>query len=328
MQYRRLGKYGIQVSEISLGAFLTYGNSTTTETAQACIDRAFEQGINFFDNANAYARGEAEKVVGQALARYARESYVLATKVYFPMGPGPNDRGLSRKHIFEQCHASLKRLGVDYIDLYQCHRYDENTPLEETLQALDDLARQGKILYYGVSEWTASQIGAAVEITRARGFHPIVSNQPQYNLLARGIEREVIPLCEREGIGQVVFSPLAQGALTGKYKPGEPPPAGSRAADPKQNMFLKNGLVDAYVHDRIPVNDALLQRVQALAPIAAEAGMSLSQMALAWCLCQKNVASVIVGASRPEQVGENAAASGKTLPAEVLDRIDEVLKPQ
>ncbi len=326
MEYRRLGKYGVQVSEISLGAFLTYGNSTSYETAEACIDAAYALGVNFFDNANAYAGGEAEKVVGRALAKYPRDTYVLSTKVFFSMGPYPNQRGLSRKHLFEQCNASLKRLGMDYIDLYQCHRWDDNTPLEETLQALDDLARQGKILYYGVSEWTASQIAQAVEITRARGFHPIVSNQPQYNMLARGIERDVIPLCEREGIGQVVFSPLAQGVLTGKYKPGEPPPAGSRAADPKQNMFLKSGIVDNYVHDRIHVDAALLERVQQLAPIAREAGLSLSQLALAWCLRQKNVASVIVGASRPEQVADNAAAAGKTLTPDILSAIDQVLR--
>ncbi len=326
MQYRQLGKYGLRVSEIALGAFLTYGNATPYETAEACVDLAYQQGVNFFDNANAYAGGEAERVVGRILAKYPRESYVLATKVYFPMGPGPNDRGLSRKHIFEQCHASLRRLGMDYIDLYQTHRFDEHTPLEETFQAFDDLARQGKILYYGVSEWTAGQIAHAVDLVRARGFHPIVSNQPQYSMLARGIERDVIPLCEREGIGQVVFSPLAQGVLTGKYKPGEPPPAGSRAADPKQNMFLKSGVVDAYVHDRIKVDDQLLGRVQQLNPIARDAGLSLSQLALAWCLRQKNVASVIVGASRPEQVRENAAAAGKTLSPDLLARIDQVLQ--
>ncbi|HEY3288623.1 MAG TPA: aldo/keto reductase family protein [Anaerolineae bacterium] len=325
MEYRRLGKYGVQVSEISLGAFLTYGNSTSNETAEACIDAAYELGVNFFDNANVYAGGEAEKVMGHALAKYRRDTYVLTTKVFFMMGQHPNQWGLSRKHIFEQCHASLKRLGVDYIDLYQCHRWDENTPVEETLQALDDLARQGKILYYGVSEWSASQIAGAVEITRARNFHPIVSNQPQYSMLARGIEHDVIPLCEREGIGQVVFSPLAQGLLTGKYKPGEPPPAGSRAADPRQNQFIKNGLVDSYVNDRVRVDKGVLERIQRLAPIAKNAGLTMAQLALAWCLRQKNVASVIVGASRPEQVKDNAAASGKVLSPETLSAIDAAL---
>ncbi len=325
MQYRRLGNSGLQVSEIALGSFLTYGNATVYETAEACIDLAYELGINFFDTANAYAGGESEKVVGRVLSKYSRESYVLATKVFFPMGPRPNNRGLSRKHIFEQCHASLKRLGLDYIDLYQCHRYDEHTPVEETLQALDDLARQGKILYYGVSEWTAPQIAQASDMARARGFHPVTSNQPQYSMLARGIERVVIPACDREGVGQVVFSPLAQGILTGKYQPGHPPPAGSRASDPKQNMFIKNGLVDAYVHDRIPVTDELLERVQKLAPIAADAGLTMSQLALAWCLRQSNVASVIVGASRPEQVADNAGASGVHLSAEVLLQIDSAL---
>ena len=233
------------------------------------------------------------------------------------MGDGPNDRGLSRKHIFEQCHASLKRLGTDYIDLYQCHRYDTETPLEETLTALDDLARQGKILYAGVSEWSAGQIAHAVDYIRGAGLHPLVSNQPYYNMLGRGIEKEVIPLCEREGIGQVVFSPLAQGILTGKYKPGQPLPEGSRAADPRQNMFMsdREGRLD----------DAVLEKVQKLVPIAQEAGLSMAQLALAWCLRQNNVSSVIIGASRPSQVEDNAAASGKTLTPETLKAIDEAL---
>ena len=224
MQYRHLGKYGVKVSEVALGSWLTYGGATEDEAARACIEKAYDLGINFFDTANVYARGKSEEVVGKSLAAYPRDSYFLATKVFFPMGDGPNDRGLSRKHIFEQCHLSLKRLGTDYIDLYQCHRYDTATPLEETLVALDDLARQGKILYAGVSEWSAGQIAHAVDYIRGAGLHPLVSNQPYYNMIGRGIEKEVIPLCEREGIGQVVFSPLAQGVLTGKYKPGQAPP--------------------------------------------------------------------------------------------------------
>ena len=315
MQYRHLGKYGVKVSEVALGSWLTYGGATEDEAARACIEKAYDLGINFFDTANVYARGKSEEVVGKALAAYVRDSYFLATKVYFPMGDGPNDRGLSRKHIFEQCHLSLKRLGTDYIDLYQCHRYDSETPLEETLVALDDLARQGKILYAGVSEWSADQMGQAMDYVRSAGLHPIASNQPYYNMIGRGIEKEVIPLCEREGIGQVVFSPLAQGVLTGKYKPGQALPEGSRAADPGQNMFMNGGKLD----------DDVLVKVEKLGEIASGAGLSMAQLALAWCLRQKNVSSVIIGASRPAQVEDNAGASGKTLSDDVLAAIDETL---
>ncbi len=315
MQYRHLGKYGVKVSEISLGSWLTYGGATEDEAAQACIEKAYDLGINFFDTANVYARGKSEEVVGKSLVPYARDSYFLATKVYFPMGDGPNDRGLSRKHIFEQCHLSLKRLGTDYIDLYQCHRYDSETPLEETLVALDDLARQGKILYAGVSEWSAAQIFHAADYIRGNHLHPLASNQPYYSLLGRSIEKEVIPVCEREGIGQVVFSPLAQGVLTGKYKPGQPVPEGSRASDPAQNAFLGKDRLD----------DATLTGVQKLAPIAEGLGLSMAQLALAWCLRQKNVSSVIIGASRPAQVEDNAGASGVTLSPETLTAIDEAL---
>ena len=315
MQYRHLGKYGVKVSEVALGSWLTYGGATEDEAARACIEKAYDLGINFFDTANVYARGKSEEVVGKALAAYVRDSYFLATKVYFPMGDGPNDRGLSRKHIFEQCHLSLKRLGTDYIDLYQCHRYDSETPLEETLVALDDLARQGKILYAGVSEWSADQMGQAMDYVRSAGLHPIASNQPYYNMIGRGIEKEVIPLCEREGIGQVVFSPLAQGVLTGKYKPGQALPEGSRAADPGQNMFMNGGKLD----------DDMLVKVEKLGEIASGAGLSMAQLALAWCLRQKNVSSVIIGASRPAQVEDNAGASGKTLSDDVLAAIDDTL---
>lgn len=315
MQYRHLGKYGVKVSEVALGSWLTYGGATEDATATECIEKAYDVGINFFDTANVYARGKSEEVVGKALAQYARASYFLATKVFFPMGDGPNDRGLSRKHIFEQCHLSLKRLGTDYIDLYQCHRYDSETPLEETLVALDDLARQGKILYAGVSEWSAGQIAHAVDYVRGAGLHPIVSNQPLYHMLGRGIEKDVIPLCEREGIGQVVFSPLAQGVLTGKYKPGQEPPAGSRAADPGQNMFMGGGKLD----------QETLVKVQGLQPIAEGLGLSMAQLALAWCLRQKNVSSVIIGASRAAQVEDNAGASGVVLSPETLTAIETAL---
>jgi aryl-alcohol dehydrogenase-like predicted oxidoreductase len=232
------------------------------------------------------------------------------------MGDGPNDRGLSRKHIMEQCHLSLKRLGTDYIDLYQCHRYDENVPLEETLRALDDLVTQGKVLYVGVSEWNAQQIGDALQLAERLNLDRIVSNQPYYNMMGRGIEKEVLPLCEREGIGQVVFSPLAQGVLTGKYKPGQQPPADSRAADPKQNQFLNGGNLD----------QAQLEKVEKLRPIAEAEGLTLAQLALAWCLRQPMVSSVIIGASRPQQVDDNAVASGTTLSDSTLKAIDEALE--
>ncbi len=325
MNYRHVGTSGLQVSEIGLGSWQTYGNAVELSQAEACITRAYERGINFFDTADAYARGEAEKVMGRILSKFKRDTYVLSTKIFFPMGPGPNNRGLSRKHLVEGCDAALKRLGTDYIDLYQCHRFDPGTPVEETMRALNDLAQQGKILYYGVSEWTGAQISDAVNTVAAHNFQPLTVNQPQYSMLARGIERDVIPVSEKAGIGQVVFSPLAQGVLTGKYKPGQPPPEGSRAADPKQNQFLKTGVLDAHVHDRITADDQLLHRVQNLVPIAAELGLSMSQLALAWCLRQPNVSSVIIGASQPAQIDDNAAASGIVLSETTLARIDLVL---
>lgn len=316
MEYRHLGKHGIRVSEVCLGSWLTYGSATEEDVARSCIERAYDLGINFFDTANVYARGEAEKVVGKVLGQYPRHSYVLATKVYFPMGTGPNDRGLSRKHILEQCDASLKRLGVEYIDLYQAHRYDTSVPLAETLMAFDHLVKQGKILYYGVSEWSAGQIAHATDLTRLAGLSPIASNQPQYNMLQRQIEKEVMPLCGREGIGIINFSPLAQGLLTGKYKPGQPLPEGSRASDPKQNAFLNRGELD----------QQLLTQVQKLVPIAEQEGMSLSQLALAWCLRNPELSSVIIGASKPSQVEENVGAVGKKLSAETLEAIAQIIK--
>jgi aryl-alcohol dehydrogenase-like predicted oxidoreductase len=315
VEYRRLGGSGVRVSGISLGSWLTYGGSVAEEQARACIYRAYELGINFFDTANVYMQGAAEEIVGRGLEGFARDSYFLATKVYFPMGEGPNDRGLSRKHITEQCHASLRRLGVDYLDLYQCHRYDEDTPLEETLRALDDLVRQGKVLYVGVSEWTADQIADALRLAGEMNLDRIVSNQPRYNMIQRQIEAEVIPLCEREGVGQVVFSPLAQGVLTGKYRPGEAPEQGTRAADPESNRFMRELM-----------NEEVLSAVDRLRPLASEAGLSMSQLALAWVLRQDNVSSAIIGASRPEQVEDNAAAAGVRLSPDVASEIDGVLE--
>jgi voltage-dependent potassium channel beta subunit len=315
VNYRRLGRSGVKVSEISLGTWLTYGGSVAEERAQACIHKAYELGINFFDTANVYMRGAAEEIVGRALNGFERDSYFLATKVYFPMGEGPNDRGLSRKHITEQCHASLKRLGVDYVDLYQCHRYDEDTPLEETLRALDDLVRQGKVLYVGVSEWRADQIADALRLAKEMNLDRIVSNQPRYNMIQRHIEAEIIPLCEREGVGQVVFSPLAQGVLTGKYLPGEVPKEGTRAADSESNRFMQELM-----------NKEVLSAVNKLRSVASDAGLSMSQLALVWILGHENVSSAIIGASRPEQVEDNVKAAGVRLSADVVSKIDGILK--
>ncbi|WP_375497121.1 aldo/keto reductase family protein [uncultured Nostoc sp.] len=316
MEYRQLGKHGIRVSEICLGSWLTYGGATAEDTARQCIEQAYNLGINFFDTANVYAGGEAEKIVGNVLRQYPRESYVLATKVYFPMGNGPNDRGLSRKHILEQCDASLKRLGLDYIDLYQAHRYDQTVPLAETLMAFDHLVKQGKILYYGVSEWSAGQLAHATDLTRLANLAPIASDQPRYNMLDRTIEKEVLPVCRREGIGIINYSPLAQGLLTGKYKPGQSLPQGSRASDPKQNMFLNNGELD----------QQQLLKVQRLLPIAEQEGLSLSQLALTWCLRNPEISSVIIGASKPAQVQENVSASGKQLSRATIQHVEEVLE--
>src|SRR5438874_8966859 len=314
MEYRHLGRAGVRVSTISLGSWLTYGGPVAEETAAACVRRAYDRGINLFDTANAYNRGAAEEVLGRALRDLPRHTYVLATKAYWPMGDDPNDHGLSRKHIMEQCHASLRRLGTDYIDLYQCHRYDPDAPLEETLRALDDLVTQGKVLYVGVSEWSATQIADAVYTARELNLDRIVSNQPIYNMLQRYIERDVLPLCEREGIGQVVFSPLSQGILTGKYKPGQQPQQGTRAADPQSNTFMQDLM-----------NDKVLTAVQNLQTLAQQNGYTLSQMALAWVLRKQIVSAAIIGASRPQQVEENAKASEITLTEDVLHQIDEIL---
>jgi aryl-alcohol dehydrogenase-like predicted oxidoreductase len=317
MEFRHLGKTGLMVSEIAYGNWLTHGSQVEAEAAHACVRAALEVGITTFDTADVYAGTRAESVLGEALAGVRRESYELFTKVFWPTGPGPNDRGLSRKHIMESCNASLRRLKTDHLDLYQAHRYDVETPLEETLRAFDDLVRQGKVNYIGVSEWTAAQISDALRIADEMGFDRIVSNQPQYNMLWRVIEAEVVPVCEREGLGQVVFSPLAQGVLTGKYKPGQPPPAGSRATDEKGGAnFISRWL-----------NDGVLSRVQELQPIADDAGLSLANLSLAWVLQNANVSTAIIGASKPEQVHENVKAAGVRLDAEILKRIDEVLDP-
>ncbi|MGN7360292.1 aldo/keto reductase family protein [Paenibacillus sp. SAF-054] len=312
MKYRRLGGSGLKVSEISLGSWLTYGGYVERENAVNSIKTAYDLGINFFDTANVYERGAAEVLVGEALKAYPRESYVLATKAFWPMGDGPNDRGLSRKHIMEQAHASLKRLQHDYMDIFYCHRHDPETPLEETLRALDDLVRQGKVLYVGVSEWQASQIAEALGVADRYLLDRIVVNQPQYNMFERYIEKEIMPLCERSGIGQVVFSPLAQGLLTGKYTSASEIPEGSRAA---KLEWMRKGITEQKI-----------SQVKQLEGIAGELGVSVGNLALAWILRNSNVASALVGASRPEQVTENAKASDVELSAEVIDRIEEILK--
>jgi aryl-alcohol dehydrogenase-like predicted oxidoreductase len=316
MEYRHLGRSGLKVSEIAYGNWITHGSQVAEDAARACVAAALDEGITTFDTADVYAGTAAEEVLGRALHGVRRESVEICTKVFWPTGPGVNDRGLSRKHIMESAHASLRRLQTDYLDLYQAHRYDHQTPLQETLRAFDDLVRQGKVLYIGVSEWRAEEIAAALRIADEMGFDRIVSNQPQYNMLWRVIEAEVIPLAEKEGIGQIVFSPIGQGVLTGKYRPGEAPPAGSRATDPSGAGFIKRWL-----------NDNVLTRVAQLPPIADAAGLTLAQLAVAWVLQNQNVSAAIVGATRPEQVQENARAAGVRLAPEIMQRIDEVLGP-
>jgi voltage-dependent potassium channel beta subunit len=312
MQYRRLGSSGLRVSEVSLGSWLTFGNQVDVRRTGELVARAFDLGVNFFDTADVYAGGAAEEALGSALREIPRHQVVLASKCFFPMSPGPNDRGLSRKHVFESVHASLRRLGTDYLDLHQCHRPDPETPMQETVRAYEDLIRQGKLLYWGVSQWRAEQIVDACRwAERCGGFAP-VSNQPQYSIMRRQIEREVLRVSQREGLGQVVFSPLAQGVLTGKYTGGALP-AGSRASNQRVNQFM-----GAYLES------GELDRVDRLRPLADEAGVSLAQLALAWCLRHPGVASVIVGATRPEQLEENCKASGVHLPQPALDAIDSL----
>ncbi len=309
MNFRKLGASDLEVSDISLGSWLTYSGGVERERAAACVQAAFEEGINFIDTANVYGCGAAETLLGEVLAGRERSSYVLATKVYFPMSD--SDRGLSAAQIHKQIDASLGRLRTDYVDLYQCHRYDDRTPLEETMTALSEVVRAGKARYIGFSEWPAEKIDAALSLP---GVERFVSSQPQYSMLWRGPEAEVMPLCEREGISQIVWSPLAQGVLTGKYLPGQPPPADSRAASDSMGGFI----------DQL-IQPPVLEAVQRLRPVADAAGLTMVQLALAWVLRQQNVASAIVGASSPEQVRANASASGVTLSADTLAAIDAAL---
>ncbi|MGW2222591.1 aldo/keto reductase family protein, partial [Nonomuraea sp. NPDC001684] len=299
MEFRHLGRSGLMVSEISYGNWLTHGSQVEEDAAKLCVQAALDEGITTFDTADVYAGTKAEEVLGRALKGVRRESLEIFTKVYWPTGPGKNDRGLSRKHITESINASLRRLQTDYVDLYQAHRFDNETPLEETLKTFDDLVRQGKVLYVGVSEWTAEQIGRALKIADEMGFDRIVSNQPQYSMLWRVIEAEVVPLSEREGLGQIVWSPIAQGVLTGKYLPGQQPPQGSRATDASGSAMIARYM-----------NDDVLTRVQELRPIADDLGLTMAQLAVAWVLQNPNVSSAIVGATRPEQVRDNVKAAG------------------
>lgn len=317
MEHRHLGRSGLKVSEIAYGNWVTHGSQVEQEAAEACVAAALDEGITTFDTADVYAMTKAESILGQALHGVRRESVEICTKVFWPTGSGANDRGLSRKHIMESVHASLRRLQTDYIDLYQAHRYDHETPLEETLRAFDDLVRQGKVLYVGVSEWRAEEIQAALKIADQTGLDRIVSSQPQYNMIWRVIESEVIPLAVREGIGQIVWSPIAQGVLTGKYLPGAAPPAGSRATDERGSGFVTRYLTEE-----------ILARVQLLKPVAEQAGLTLAQLAVAWTLQNPAVSAAIIGATRPGQVRENARAAGVRLDQEVLKQVDAILGDQ
>ena len=315
MDFRFLGASGFKISEITYGNWLTHGSQVENDTATRCVRAALDAGISTFDTADVYANTKAETVLGAALKGERRESLEIFTKVFGPTGPkGHNDVGLSRKHILEAVNGSLTRLQTDYIDLYQAHRYDYETPLEETMQAFADVVRQGKVLYIGVSEWTAEQLRAGHALAKDLGVH-LISNQPQYSMLWRVIEGEVVPTSQELGVSQVVWSPIAQGVLTGKYRPGEAPPAGSRATDDKGGADMIKRFM----------NDDVLTRVQALKPVADELGLSLAQLAIAWVLQNDNVATAIIGASRPEQVHENVKAAGVRIPAELMNRIDELL---
>lgn len=312
MRTRALGRSGLQVSEVSLGSWLTLGSRVDFDQTARLVHQAFDLGINLFDTADVYAQGEAEKALGEALSSLPRQHVVIATKCFFAMSEHPNDRGLSRKHISESVEGSLRRLGTDYLDLHQCHRPDPDTPIEETVRAYEDLIRQGKLLYWGVSEWSADQIEQACQLADFHGGYRPISNQPQYSIMRRQIEGDVLPISEREGLGQIVFSPLGQGALTGKYSGGKIPDE-SRANDPKRNLWMNDYLTPES-----------LERVDALRPLADGLGISMAQLALAWCLREPGVSSVIIGATRGEQLEENAKAVGVELPDEVVARIDEV----
>lgn len=316
MQYRRLGKSGLKVSEIALGSWLTYGTVTEKEQATACVKQAYDLGINHFDCANVYGTTPhaAEVVLGEALRPYPRDSYVLTTKAFWPVGPGPNDRGLSRKHIFSQVEQSLRALGTDYVDIFYCHRHDPDTDLEETLRAIDDLVTQGKVLYTGLSEWPVAAIADGIRLQGELKLHKFAASQPAYNLLQRHIESAVVPVCHSAGIGQVVFSPLAQGVLTGKYRKGQPVPEGTRAATERVSHFVKQYLTDPQ-----------LDKVERLAAVAGRLEITLAQLALAWVLRLPSVSSALIGASRPAQVIENAKASGIQLDTDTLTEIDGIL---
>ena len=312
MKYRKLGESDLEVSEISLGSWLTYGVGVEADKARACLDAAFDAGINFIDTANVYGRGAAETFLGNALKDRPRDAYILATKLYFPMTD--TDSGLSCEQVEKQLDASLQRLQTDYVDLYQCHRYDSGTPLEETMEALTRAVESGKTRYIGLSEWPADKIREAIDLSKSRGFAKFVSSQPQYSLVWREPEEEVIPLCADNGISQIVWSPLGQGVLTGKYDPDSPPPPGTRATSEEMGGFI----------ERLMKPD-LLRAVQRLKPIAEEAGMTLPQFALAWVLREPNVASAITGASRPEQVLENAHASGAIVDTQLFLRAEAIV---
>ncbi|MDO5080086.1 aldo/keto reductase family protein [Buchananella hordeovulneris] len=315
VNYRYLGRSGLKISEITYGNWLTHGSQVEAEVATACVQAALDVGITSFDTADVYANTAAEEVLGRALAGLRRESLEVFTKVFWPTGPGgPNDWGLSRKHIMESIDGSLRRLQMDYVDLYQAHRWDDHTPLEETMQAFADVVRAGKALYIGVSEWSAEQLRAGQALAREMGV-PLISSQPQYSMLWRVIEEEVVPASRELGIGQIVWSPVAQGVLTGKYRPGAPAPAGSRATDDKGGAQM----ISRFLRDDV------LTAVAGLEPIAAELGLTMAQLAVAWVLQNDNVSAAIVGASRPEQLRENVKAAGVVLPAEVLERIDVAL---
>ena len=315
VNHRYLGSSGLKISEITYGNWLTHGSQVENDTAKACVHAALDAGITTFDTADVYANTKAETVLGESLKGQRRASLEVFTKVYWPTGPaGPNDTGLSRKHVMESIDGSLTRLQTDYVDLYQAHRYDTETPLEETMQAFADIVRQGKALYIGVSEWTADQLRAGHALSTELGFQ-LISNQPQYSMLWRVIEPEVVPTSRELGISQIVWSPVAQGVLTGKYRPGEPLPQGSRATDEKGGA----NMIKRFMRDDV------LTRVQRLRPIAEELGLSLAQLAVAWVLQNDNVAAALIGASRPEQVAENVKASGVKIPPELLDRLDEAL---
>ncbi|MET9223087.1 aldo/keto reductase family protein [Streptomyces sp. NPDC088197] len=316
MEYRHLGRSGLIISEIAYGNWLTHGSQVEEDAATACVRAALDTGITTFDTADTYAQTRAESVLGRALKGERREGLEILTKVFWPTGPGRNDRGLSRKHIMESIDGSLRRLQTDYVDLYQAHRFDRFTPLEETMEAFADVVHSGKAHYIGVSEWTADQIRRGHALARELRI-PLVSNQPQYSALWRVIEAEVVPACEELGIGQIVFSPIAQGVLTGKYVPGQQPPAGSRATDAKGGA----NMIDRWM------NDEVLGRVQQLHALAADAGLTMAQLAVAWVLQNPNVSAAIVGASRPEQVAENVKAAGVTLDAGLLAKLDAVLEP-